>query len=288
VTDTRSAPAQCLEARPSPDGTQSQLASWERWIGHAGYVAEGVVYLLIGGFALFAAVKPQRQPSGSGDIFAKLGAAPLGEAFVAVLAVGLAAFVLWQLLLAIRDPEHKSDRPSLRRRITRLGHFFNGVLYSVLVGEAVWHLLGFGMAEGERSQARWTARAMALPLGHYAVGIVGAGIAMFGLFQFYRAATHSKSKRVDLTRTILRMPIIALSAYGFSARGVLFALLGGYLVDAAWAHNARYSGGIGGALGELKENFPSGAWLLGAVAVGLIAYGLAQIVKERYRLFRDS
>jgi hypothetical protein len=244
--------------------------------------------LLIGGFALLAAVKPQRQPSGSGDIFAKLGAAPLGEGFVAVLAVGLGAFVLWQLLLAIRDPEHKADPPSMRRRITRIGHFLNGVLYSVLVGEAVWHLLGFGMAEGKRSQARWTARAMALPLGHYAAGIVGIGIAMFGLFQFYRAATHSKSKRVDLTQTMLRTPIIALSTYGFSARGALFGLLGGYLVDAAWTHDARYPGGIGGTLGELKEISPSGAWLLGAVAVGLIAYGLAQIVKERYRLFRDS
>lgn len=258
-------------------------------MGHIGYVAEGVLYLLIGGFALFAAVAPHRKPSGSGDIMTKLGHARSGDVLLALVAIGLAAFVFWQLLVAIRDPEHRAERTTLRRRVTRLGHLFNGVLQSVLVVDAVWSLLGLGAAESDQhAQARWTARVMALPAGRYAVGMVGIGIALFGLYQFYRAVTHSKTDTVDLSRTRLRLPIIALSAYGFSARGVLFGLLGGYLIYSAWRHDARYSSGIAGALGSLKQNLPIGAALLAAVAAGLTSYGLSLIIKERYRRFSDS
>ncbi|HEY6483327.1 MAG TPA: DUF1206 domain-containing protein [Steroidobacteraceae bacterium] len=264
------------------------VARWERWIGHIGYVAEAVVYLLIGGFAFVAAIEPHEHPNGSKGALAKLGAGAFGKVLLGLLAAGLGAFVLWQLILAIRDPEHRQDRTSLRRRLIRLGHLLNGVLHSALVGEAVWLLFGVVATQaGKHSQVRWTARAMALPLGRYAVGGLGVGIALFGLYQFYRAATRSKSKRVDLRRTRLRIAILALGVYGLIARGVLFALIGVYLFGAAWEHEPRYSRGIGGALNTLKQQ-PYGPWLLGTVGAGLISYGLFQIAKERYRRFRDS
>jgi hypothetical protein len=40
------------------------LAPRLRWVGHSGYVAEGVVYVLIGAFALMAALEPSQQPNG--------------------------------------------------------------------------------------------------------------------------------------------------------------------------------------------------------------------------------
>jgi hypothetical protein len=263
------------------------LTRWERWAGHAGYVAEGVFYLPIGFFALLAAVGLQ-QPNGSTGALAKLGETLLGDALLAVLAVGLAAFVIWQLVVAIADPEHRAEPPSLGRRMARLGHLLNGLFHCVFVGEAVWSILGLSRADDEKqSQVRWTARAFALPVGRYLVALVGTCIVIFGLWQFYRAVTRDKNKRVELSRTPFRLAISALGVYGLLARGTLFCLVGGYLINAAWRHDPRYSGGIAGALGGLKQQ-PYGEWLLGAVAVGLLCYGLYQIVKEPYRKLGKS
>jgi hypothetical protein len=264
------------------------LAPWLRWVGHSGYVAEGVVYVLIGAFALMAALEPSQQPNGYKGALAKLAAAPFGDAMLAVLALGLAAFVLWQVVLGILDPEHRRDRRTVKRRAVRLGYLLNGALHGVLVGEAVWRLMGFGgAADGGHSQAVWTARAMALPLGRWMTAATGAGIALFGLFQWYRAASRNKTERVDLTHTRLRGVIIALGTFGFLARGVLFGLIGAFLIDAARRYDTANATGMAGALSALKRQ-EYGHWLLGAVAAGLLCYGFFQILKEPYRKFRAS
>jgi hypothetical protein len=267
--------------------SQGTLTRWERWAGHAGYVAEGVLYLPVGFFALLAAMG-NRQPNGSSGALAKIGQTLLGDVMLALLALGLAAFVLWQLVMAVADPEHRAERRGARRRMVRAGHLLNGVFHCVFVGEAVWSILGLSAANDEKqSQVRWTARAFALPVGRYLVALVGIGIVIFGIWQFYRAVTRDKNKRVDLAHTRFRLAISALGVYGLIARGALFCLVGGYLINAAWRHDPRYSGGIAGALGGLKQQ-PYGAWLLGAVAVGLLCYGLCEIVKEPFRKLGKS
>jgi hypothetical protein len=161
-------------------------------------------------------------------------------------------------------------------------------LHGVLVGEAAWRLLGLGGAADEgRSQAAWTARAMALPLGRWMIASTGAAIALFGLFQFYRAASRNKTARVDLAHSRLRAVILALGIFGFLARGVLFGLIGAFLIDAARRYNTTNATGIAGALSALQHQV-YGHWLLGAVAAGLISYGVFQIIKEPYRNFRAS
>ena len=263
------------------------LTRWQRWTGHAGYVAEGVFYLPLGFFALLAAVG-RAQPNGSTGALARLGGTLPGDALLALLAFGLAAFVVWQLVVTIADPEHRAQRRTPRRRLVRLGHLLNGVFHCVFVGQAVWSIFGFSRSIDEtQSQVRWTARAFALPWGRHLVALVGMGIVIFGLWQFYRALTGNKNKRVELSRTRYRIAISALGVYGLIARGTLFCLVGGYLINASWREDPRFSGGIAGALSGLKQQ-PYGEWLLAAMAVGLLCYGLYQIVKEPYRKLSRS
>jgi hypothetical protein len=281
-------------ARLPPDnavrskGETAPLARWQRWVGHSGYVAEGLLYVVVGFFALLAALGQQRQPNGSKGALAKLGASALGDALLVLLAIGLAAFVIWQFLLAIADPEHRANRSSPPRRLVRLGHLLNGVFHIVFVGEALGGLFGLSDADDEKgAQARWTARAFSIPAGRYVVALIGLGIAVFGLWQWYRALTRDKNKRVDLTRARLRFAINALGVYGLAARGAVFVLIGGYLINAAWHHDPRYSRGIAGALSVLRQQ-PYGEWLLGVAAGGLVCYGLYQVAKERYRRLGDG
>jgi hypothetical protein len=266
--------------------SRDELAPWKRWVCHVGYAAEGVVYVLIGVFALLASIGAHRAPNGSKGALTGLGATPFGKALLSVLAVGLSAFVLWELLVAFTDPEHSGDHSGIRVW-ARIGHVLNGLLHSVLVGQAIWILLGLASLNEMQSQENWTARAMNLPAGRETVGLVGIGILIFGFWQFYRAFSRHKYKRVDLRHTRLRPVIGALGVYGFAARGVLFGLVGLYLLNAYWYREPRYSAGIAGALGALKRQ-PAGTWLLGIVAAGLISYGLFQIAKERFRQMGDS
>ena len=270
------------------NGAPTALAPWLRWVGHSGYVAEGVVYVLIGGFALASAFEPSQKPNGVKGALATLATAPFGDAMLALLALGLAAFVLWKVLLAILDPEHRRDRRTVKRRAIRLGCLLNGALHAVLVGEAAWLLLGLGgSADQGHTQAVWAARTMTLPLGRWIIAGIGAGIALFSLFQLYQAASGNKIERVNLTHTRLRRVIISLGIFGFLARGVLFGLIGAFLIDAARRYDTANATGIAGALGALKRQ-EYGLWLLGAVAAGLISYGLFQIIKEPYRNFRAT
>lgn len=266
------------------DHDAHQPTRWLRWMARCGFVAEGLVYMLIGGFALVVAFEPGQRPQGSAGALAQLGDTPPGAAMLVVLAAGLVGFVLWQGTQALFDPEHRSDRWSLQRMTVRLGCLMNAALHAVLVGDAAWHvLIAGGETDHGRTQAHWTWRVMQLPLGRWAVALTGIGIVLFGLFQFYRAATGVRDKDLDLSRTRLRIPLVTLGVLGCVARGIVFALVGLFLVHAAWRYNATQATGVAGALSTLKAQ-PYGPWLLGAVASGLIAYGLFQIAKACFRV----
>jgi hypothetical protein len=60
---------------------------------------------------------------------------------------------------------------------------------------------------------------------------------------------------------------------GLAARGVTFGIIGGFLLHAGIAADPTEARGLGGALAVLAQQ-PSGPWLLGIVALGMIAYGL--------------
>lgn len=266
----------------------ADLSAWERWIAHAGYVSEGVLYLLIGTFALLAALDASQHPQGTQGVLIRLSLTVPGELLLAAVALGPGSFVTWQLVIAIRDPEHRRDRDQRRRQIIRLGHLLNGGLHSVLVIEAMKILFKFGSTPGgERTQKEWIARAFGVPLGRYAVGIVGIGISLYGLYQGYRAVTRNKDSRVDLSGTRLRPILDAFGIFGLLSRGVMFAMIGVYLVRAAWWRHPQYAVGFASALGTLRLQ-PYGEWALGTVAAGLLTYGLLQILKEPYRRLRDS
>ena len=69
---------------------------------------------------------------------------------------------------------------------------------------------------------------------------------------------------------------------GHVARAVVFGLVAVFLVKAAYDYKAYEAIGLDGALGKLY-NGAFGSWLLGAVALGLIAFSCFSLVEARYR-----
>ena len=263
-----------------------RAAAWVQWVARVGIVAEGLIYLLIGGLALVGAFDPAQRPSGSNGAMWKLAHAPLGPVMLALLALGLVAYVVWQLLLAILDPECAQGRWTIGRLVLRIHHLWSAALHSVLVGIAAWQLLGFGHGDNHgQTQKHLAAMAFQLPGGRWLVGGIGAGIVVFALLQWVLAFRPQQDTRMDLSDTCLRLPILTLLVLGYVGRGVLFALIGVFAIYSAWQHDSNETTGISGALQSIRHQ-PYGPWLLGAVALGLIAFGLAQLAKARYRRVR--
>ena len=74
--------------------------------------------------------------------------------------------------------------------------------------------------------------------------------------------------------------VLGTSRLGLVARGIVLALIGGSVVEAALTHDPNQARGLEGVL----EMFLTNPWLMGAIGIGLVAYAIYQLVKARYRL----
>jgi hypothetical protein len=184
---------------------------------------------------------------------------------------------------ALRDTEDKGT--SWKGLAIRAGYACIGVVYAGLSFSAVRLILGQGAGKGSDETTRgWTALALTFPLGRLFVGLVGLGVIGFGLWQCYKAFTakfRDKWKRHEMSEQGRSLATRA-GQVGLVARGVVFGVIGLFLIQAAWHAHAAEARGLGGALRALERQ-PYGPYVLGAVALGLVAYGLYMFVEARYR-----
>jgi hypothetical protein len=109
--------------------------------------------------------------------------------------------------------------------------------------------------------------------------VVGAGV-----WNAYRAVTRQfldDLKTRKMSKNEERW-YTAVGVFGHLARAVVFALVGTFLIRAAYQYDANEPIGLDGALAKLAGE-RAGPLLLGAVAFGLLAYGLFCFVQARYR-----
>ena len=74
-----------------------------------------------------------------------------------------------------------------------------------------------------------------------------------------------------------------MSRFGIAARGVVFCLIGFLMARAAARHDAAEAGGLRKSMDLLAG---IGRWPFVVVALGLVAYGVYELVNARYRQIR--
>ncbi|HEX5869530.1 MAG TPA: DUF1206 domain-containing protein, partial [Longimicrobium sp.] len=197
-----------------------------------------------------------------------------------------AGFVLWRAVQAGMDPEHHGG--GMKRAAVRAGYALSGIMYGALTLEAVRMLRGSGGGGGGGGTAHWTAAVMEKPFGRVAVGLAGVGIVAYALYQLVKAYKGDKlDKRLNLEGSAVatRKRVIALARAGTAARGVVFTIIGWLVIKSALQYDPAEAQGLQGALVTLREA-AYGPYLLGLVALGLLAYGVSQLIKARYRVIR--
>ncbi|MGH9457665.1 MAG: DUF1206 domain-containing protein [Thermoanaerobaculia bacterium] len=256
-------------------------APWIERLARVGYAAKAVVYTLIGFLALRAG---QNGDADSGGAMAVIERKPLGDALLLVVALGLIGYALWRFAEAIVDPE---GRGADAKGIAVRGYAFaRGAFHAYLAWEAFRAALGPGGRGGGEEARHWTAVVMEKPFGPWLVGIAGLTITLYGIGQIGKAFTAHVQKKLEIASLSpgMRRWLVRISRYGVAARGVVFAIIGGFLVRAAMRTDASEARGIGGAIASIADH----RWLLVVVAVGLISYGIYEAIKARYRRIKAA
>jgi hypothetical protein len=253
-----------------------------------GYAVRGALYAVMGLLALGIAVSvgPGETTDLSGSLVFLTGN-PFGKVVLIVAAVGLAAYSLWGFTRAIYDPLHRGSDASGYG--ARLGFVTSAVSYAAIVILAVELLAGSGAPSGDSTQ-KTIASVLTHPAGGVLtilIGLVAIGIGLGQFLEAYQANFAKDLKGAEMSPS-QRTWAIRFGRFGMFARGVVFVVIGWFVVQAGIHHDAGQAQGFGGAFQFLLGQ-PFGRVLLGVIALGFVALGLHSFACARWiRLMGSS
>jgi hypothetical protein len=247
-------------------------------IARFGLAARGIVYVAVGVLAARAAAGQGGRTTDARGAMRAIGFLDASGLALLALALGLLAYAAWRFVQAVRDLDDKGG--GVKGLAARAGYAASGLGHLALAFTAG----GFGVSRRSGSTRAIVARTLTEPWGAWAVGIGGAVVIGIGAWQFRTAWTANFEEHLRLRQmnADARRWSRRIARFGLAARGVTFAIVGWFLIEAAHHLNARDVRDFGGALRTVQQQ-PYGAWLLGIVALGMISYGLLSFIDARYR-----
>jgi hypothetical protein len=274
-----------VAAQPAAGKSQAQGLGDARplgWLVRTGFVARGLTYALIGAIAVRLAV----DGSGSGAKPNQQGAltliaqAPLGRVAIAAIAVGLLAYALWKLALAaLGGGPEGGGGTKLKDRLANLG---GAAVYLAFFSVAVRVLIG---SAGNQTQDQRHAAAGVLgwPGGRWLVGVGGGVLIAISAYQIYAAFCDEfvDDNKIAEMAERPRQLFLVLGRTGLTARALVFALVGYFLVRTAIDFKPSSGLGLDGTLAAVHR-LPLGAWLLGLAAAGLFVFAAFSLFEARY------
>jgi hypothetical protein len=254
-----------------------------RYLVGAGFVARAFTYALIGAIAVALAVdrgRPPASPDQQGAL-SLIARAPIGKVALIAVAVGLLAYALWKLALAFvgTGPEGGGGH-DLQNRVANFG---GAIVYFVFCAVAVRILVdGGGSQRAEQQHA--AAGALGWPGGHWFValaGLVMIAISVHQVLQGVLGRFAEDNKTGEMSEHERRV-FLFVGRVGLTARALVFALVGYFLVRTAIDFKPSEGVGIDGTLEQLRQ-LSYGPWVLGLIAVGMFVFALFSLFEARYQ-----
>jgi len=260
---------------------QAGVGTWIDPLARFGFAARALVYMLVGVLAAEAALGLRRKAADPRGALREMGRPSFGPVLLLVVGLGLLAYAVWRFTQAFLDLDGKGR--SLKGLLTRGSFLASGLVHAGLALTA--GSVAVGLRRGHSDFVReWVARLMHEPYGRWLVAAVGLGVMATAAYQLYKAYAVIFERQLRLARmsAAQRRWARRILRAGLAARGVTFGVIGWFLLRAGLDMDPREARGMGQAL-RLLERQQHGEWLLGAVALGLTAYGLLSLLDARYR-----
>jgi len=262
-------------------GRQAANSKWMSGLARVGFVARGIQYILIGIIALQIALGSSHQQADRSGAVRLVARTPFGTVLLWLLVVGFAGMALWRLSEAIWG----QPGPDGRKATKRLASLGRTVLYGFFAYGVLKYAIGLGAPASTNTQARdLTAKVLHYPGGQIAVAIAGLVIIGAGLALAYGAFQGKFLRQLQMAGTSprTRKVVEKLGQVGGVARGVVFAVVGVFLVIAALTKQADRAKGLDSSLRAFAST-PLGPWLLIVMAAGLIIFGTYSWCEAKWR-----
>lgn len=242
-----------------------------------GYGVRGLIYIVMGLLAVQVALGKGGALASPQGAIAAIGKQPAGMILLWGVLVGIIAYALWGVVRAVFDPLQKGN--DTKGLLARFGFLVSAFGYAILVWPTYGYITGRSQTASGSQTQKFIASIMAMPLGRWAIGILGLAVLIGGLYQIYLGFKASFDRQFQTYALTVKEAKLAtdVGRFGTSARGVVFALVGGLITLAAYQTNPSQPIGMDTALATLMHQ-PYGIWLLGVVAVGLVAFGFYSIL----------
>lgn len=257
---------------------------WFKIFARAGYSARGMIYSVVGLFAILAALEAGENKNAQGAI-RELLTTPFGTFLVAALLVGLLGYVAWRLVQALFDTDDHGWSP--KGLAVRAGLLVSAATYFTLAlyGSSLLGLIPGG-GEGGGSEPR---------LAGYIASLVGKDWFTLGLMfifvgvaiaHWWKAFTGRYADHFEASEKIMSAIVHPVSVAGLVARGIVFGLIAAilyYRYSATGEAASASPPGIDDAFGFLQD-LPAGRWLLLGLGCGVVvfaAYSFAEAIWRR-------
>ncbi|MFF2246362.1 DUF1206 domain-containing protein [Arthrobacter sp. NPDC058130] len=241
----------------------------------AGFAVSGVLHFLIGLVAIRLAMGGQGQADVSGAV-EELAGQPAGPLLLWTSFAACVALAIWQASDAIFDFGHL---PTKKKIGNKLKAALQAVVYTAFA------LTLASVATGARSDNRESASDMTVnlmksPGGVALLVVIGVAIAVTGIIYAIRGFRKSFLKYLRVPSQQTRTVVTAVGVVGYVAKGFALLLVGLLVIIATVTAHPEESTGLDGSLKALREQ-PFGVYLLAAVGVGLICYGIFMVVRAK-------
>ena len=250
-------------------------------LARVGLVAYGVVHLLIGWLALQIAWGGTSGASADNSgALSTVAEQPFGKILLWLVAVGMVALALWQASEAIWGHHERMVGKRVRKQVSSGA---KAVLYAALGVSAALVAVGSGSSSSQ-SQQEATSGVLAWPGGQVIVVVAALIIIGVGVAGVVKGVKKSFAEEIDTSSMspTARSAVARLGQVGYIARGLALGVVGGLLGYAAVTFDAQQAKGLDGAMRTILDQ-PFGQFLLTAVALGFVAFGLFAFLQARYR-----
>ena len=249
-------------------------------LARAGYVANGIVHILIGVIVLVLAFGGDAEGDQVGAMKA-LATAPLGLVLLWVIAVTLWALGLWHLAEGILAAGQSDGVKGTARKWGRRAAEWGQALVFITLG-AIAAAIALGARPDAEATAETASRGLLeIPGGPIVLALIGIGVVAGGIAFVVMGILRSFHNRMDIPAGKRGRLVEIAGVLGFVAKGISLVIVGVLVLIAAVRTDAETAGALDGAVDALLD-LALGPLLVGVVGAGFLAYGFFTVFRARF------
>ena len=249
-----------------------------------GFFTKGFLFIVIGFLAMLVAIgSPEGKITAPTGALATIAQLSYGRVILIIFVCGAIGHGVWNILRGVADV----DRAGTGWRGISMRVIASGVgFFYLFLAWTAWNIIVAARAAqaDEAIPKTLTSLLLALPLGTVLVFLIGLGIIGAGVHECYSGISgkfQNNFRMYELSEKE-RKTVTWLGFLSFTARALIFALMGYFFIWAAIDYNPNEAVGLDGALHALVQSY-YGKTLLFITAAGLICHGILSLYEARVR-----